>query len=147
MSAIWKSIQSHLGIPADGIPGDQTAQSVAKALGLNIAAAEVRTLEASEFFFAGVRAVTGPLDQIQVDIINRLLSAASHWTVGWLAYGLATAWHEARLKPIEEWGKGKGKKYGTVNNTGKAPFGRGLVQLTWHANYERADAELALLLL
>lgn len=103
-----------------------------------------RSLSSPEAFFASVRKITGSLDQQQVDIINRLLAAASHWGVGWLAYGLATAWHEARLKPIEEWGKGKGREYGKVNSTGKAPYGRGLVQLTWHANYERADAELGL---
>jgi lysozyme len=30
----WRDIQEHLGIPADGIPGPQTADAVAKALGL-----------------------------------------------------------------------------------------------------------------
>lgn len=102
------------------------------------------TLESPEFFFAEVRKVTGKLDQEQVDILNRLLAAAAHWSIGWLAYGLATAWHEARLKPIEEWGKGKGHEYGKVNQTGKAPYGRGLVQLTHHTNYARADKELHL---
>ncbi|AMK19321.1 hypothetical protein [Sphingobium sp. MI1205] len=95
-------------------------------------------------FFVGVRKITGPLDSQQVDIVNRLLAAAEGWGVAWLAYGLATAWHEARLKPIEEWGKGKGRPYGKVDETGKAPYGRGLVQLTWAANYQRADDELKL---
>lgn len=103
-----------------------------------------RHLKDSAKFYDGVREITGPLDQVQVDIIEALLLHASHWTVGWLAYGLATAWHEARLKPIEEWGKGNGREYGKVNSTGKAPYGRGLVQLTWDANYRKADAELAL---
>lgn len=105
---------------------------------------KARSLASPEAFFAGMRKVTGSLDQQQVDIVNRLLSATSHWGVGWLAYGLATAWHEAQLKPVEEWGKGAGKAYGKINSTGKAPYGRGLVQLTWHANYERADKELVL---
>ncbi|MGE4340850.1 MAG: hypothetical protein AB7E55_33590 [Pigmentiphaga sp.] len=109
-----------------------------------VLSAKPHALANPEAFFAGVRKVTGALDQQQVDIINRLLAAASHWSIGWLAYGLATAWHEARLKPIEEWGKGKGREYGKVNSTGKAPYGRGLVQLTWHRNYERADEELGL---
>jgi putative chitinase len=142
--SIWQQIQSHVGVAPDGVPGPATAAAIAKALGLHSAVAGVRTLEAPEFFFDHVRKITGPLEQVQVDIINRLLSAASHWSIGWLAYGLATAWHEARLKPIEEWGKGKGKPYGKVNSTGKAPYGRGLVQLTWHGNYERADDELGL---
>lgn len=97
-----------------------------------------------EAFFVGVRKVTGSLDQVQVDVINDLLAGASSWGVGWLAYGLATAWHEARLKPIEEWGKGSGKAYGKVDQTGKAPYGRGLVQLTWRDNYVNADNKLSL---
>lgn len=95
-------------------------------------------------FWSGLRKVTGALDAEQVDIVTRLLDATGDWGNGWLAYALATAWHESRLKPIEEWGKGKGRDYGKVNATGKAPYGRGLVQLTWHGNYERADAELSL---
>jgi putative chitinase len=97
-----------------------------------------------EAFFAGVRKVTGALDDAQVKTINDLLARAAHWSVGWLAYAFATAWHEARLKPIEEWGKGKGREYGKVNQTGKAPYGRGLVQLTWHRNYETLDKALGL---
>lgn len=101
-------------------------------------------LKNADAFYNAVRKVTGPLDQVQVDIINRLLTAASGHGLGWIAYEFATAWHEARLKPIEEWGKGKGRDYGKVNSTGKAPYGRGLVQLTWHDNYVRADTELGL---
>lgn len=97
-----------------------------------------------EAFWVGVRKVTGSLDQQQVDIIQNLLSATSDWGNGWLAYAMATAWHESRFRPIEEWGKGKGKEYGKVNSTGKAPYGRGLVQLTWDANYKKADKELGL---
>lgn len=96
-------------------------------------------------FFVGVRKVTGMLDQAQVDIINRLIVAAAEWGAGWLAYGLATAWHEARMKPIEEWGRGKGLPYGKPGrNGGQVPYGRGLVQLTHDDNYERADRELGL---
>lgn len=97
-----------------------------------------------EAFWVGLRKVTGALDGEQADIVVRLLDATGDWGTGWLAYALATAWHESRLKPIEEWGKGKGHKYGVVNSTGKAPYGRGLVQLTWHDNYVRADTELNL---
>lgn len=97
-----------------------------------------------EAFWSGLRKVTGALDATQADIVKRLLASTGGWGNGWLAYALATAWHESRLKPIEEWGKGKGKDYGKVNATGKAPYGRGLVQLTWHANYQRADDELGL---
>lgn len=99
----------------------------------------------AEAFFVAVRKITGPLNGQQVNIINKLLFEASSWGKGWLAYGLATGWHEARLMPIEEWGRGKGKPYGKPGrNGGQAPYGRGLVQLTHDSNYERADAELKL---
>ncbi len=103
---------------------------------------EMRNLPA---FFKGVRVITGPLDQGQVDTINRLLAGASHWPTAWLAKGLATAWHEARLEPIEEWGKGRGRPYGKPGKySGQCPYGRGLVQLTHDFNYEWADKALGL---
>lgn len=99
----------------------------------------VRKLTNAEAFFARVRRITGSLDQVQVDTITDLLAAAAHWPIGWLAYGLATAWHEARLKPIEEIGKGKGRPYSQPGKYGQSQHGRGLVQLTWDKNYEWAD--------
>lgn len=64
----------------------------------------------------------------------------------WLAYMLATTWHEtaATMQPIEEYGKGKTRKYGKkVKHSGvayivpnKIYYGRGFVQLTWYENYE-----------
>lgn len=140
---IIKEIQRHLGVDDDGIAGPVTWAAIAKGLGLHSVVAS-RKLKNPEAFFSAARKVTGPLAPEQVDIINGLLEAAAHWTVGWLAYGLATAWHEARLKSIEEWGRGKGHSYGIVNETGKAPYGRGLVQITWHRNYEVMDAALGL---
>lgn len=95
-------------------------------------------------FFAEIRKITGPLNQVQVDTVNRLLVAAEKWPANWLAYGLATAWHEARLNPIAEWGKGAGKPYGKPGKYNQAQYGRGLVQLTWDANYEWADRALDL---
>ena len=104
-----------------------------------------RELFKPEMFFAAVKAITGPLNQIQVDTINGLLAGASHWSVAWLAYGLATAWHEARLKPIPEIGKGRGRYYGKPGkHFGQVPYGRGLVQLTHDTNFEWADAALGL---
>jgi putative chitinase len=104
-------------------------------------------------FFAGTRLVTGPLDQGQVDTIKGLLAKAAHWPLSWVAYALATAWHEARFRHDREIGLGKGKVYGragarsnkTIGPTygGQIPYGRGLTQVTWCDNYEWADAELA----
>lgn len=63
----------------------------------------------------------------------------------YLAYILATTWHEtaATMQPIREYGKGKGRKYGKP--TGKynnVYYGRGYVQLTWDYNYEKAAKKL-----
>lgn len=138
---LLQDIQRRVGVEPDDKWGPATEAAVAKALGVGPV---VRQLEQPEQFFDAVRKITGPLDQMQVDILNKILDHACHWTIGWLAYALATAWHEARLKPIEEWGKGKGKPYGKVNDTGKAPYGRGLVQLTWHQNYVTMDNALGL---
>jgi hypothetical protein len=103
-----------------------------------------RALGAPAAFFTAVRKITGALGNDQVDTINGLLKAAAHWPIGWVAYGLATAWHEARLKPIAEYGNGAGKPYGKAGKYGQAQYGRGLVQLTWDANYEWADKALGL---
>lgn len=56
----------------------------------------------------------------------------------WLAYMLATAFHETArtMQPIAEYGRGKGHKYGEPVN-GKVYYGRGLVQLTWDYNYKK----------
>lgn len=63
-----------------------------------------------------------------------------------LAYILATTFHEtaARMQPIAEYGKGKGRKYGVKGKYGQVPYGRGYVQLTWDSNYEKADKKLNL---
>lgn len=63
----------------------------------------------------------------------------------WLAYMLATAYHETAktMQPIAEYGKGKGRKYGSKIKMSGKPYlqpdkifyGRGFVQLTWYENY------------
>ncbi|HEY5514275.1 MAG TPA: glycoside hydrolase family 19 protein [Geomonas sp.] len=54
------------------------------------------------------------------------------------AYMLATALHETAktYRPIAEYGKGSGRKYGTPAANGKVFYGRGYVQLTWAENYQ-----------
>lgn len=131
--------QSRAGLVPDGIAGPATLRALNE-----VYPPKAHALSDPAAFFAAVRKITGPLDQVQVDTINRLLAGAAHWPVGWLAYGLGTAWHEARLKPIEEWGKGKGRPYSQPGKYGQSQHGRGLVQLTWDRNYEWADKALGL---
>jgi len=58
----------------------------------------------------------------------------------WLAYVLATAYHETAhtMQPIEEYGHGKGRPYGLPDDNGCTYYGRGYCQLTWKNNYEKA---------
>lgn len=148
------SIQRHVGVPADGVLGPVTLAAIAKALGIGT---QRRELTDPVAFFAAVRKFTGPLDQTQVDVLNALLRGASHWRLSWLAYGLATAWHEARLRPIHELGGPNYlRKYDTgtlaaaLGNTPEADgdgilyAGRGLVQLTGRRNYAGAGKFLGL---
>lgn len=94
--------------------------------------------------FAALRKMAGSLDQVQVDSVNAILTRMAGMPVQWVAYVLATAWHEARFKPQKEWGLGKGKPYGKPGKYAFAPYGRGLSQLTHDRNYEWADKRLGL---
>jgi putative chitinase len=63
----------------------------------------------------------------------------------WLAYALATFFHETdqAMVPIEEYGKGSGKSYGKkVGPHNQAYYGRGHVQLTWEENYKNGEKYL-----
>lgn len=104
-------------------------------------------------FFSHVRETLfgGRLAQSQVDGINVLLTAWREHSDTWddpakLAYMLATALHETAktMQPIAEYGLGAGHPYGVIDATGKAPYGRGYVQLTWRTNYIKADKKLEL---
>lgn len=103
-------------------------------------------------FFDHVRHAPFPgrLAQSHVDGCNAILDVCEHRGVidtRWIAYILATAFHETAhtMKPIEEYGKGRGKAYGEpAGPDHRCYYGRGFVQLTWLANYERAEKELGL---
>ena len=117
-----------------------------------------RRLAKPELFFAKVRTLTGGLDQVQVDTANRLLETAAHWCTGHLAYGFATAWHEARLAPVLEKGgdaylfrmydingarPDKARELGNLTpGDGVRYAGRGLPQLTGRINYAKASKAL-----
>lgn len=92
-------------------------------------------------FFTRTRASFGALKQSQVDGFTAILDEWERRKLSdrrWLAYMLATAWHETAetMQPIREYGKGAGRPYGIPDpSTGHAYYGRGYVQLTWKANY------------
>ena len=105
-----------------------------------------------KFFFDSVREslFNGVLSQRQVDGMNYLLDV---WEARfgqedkrWLAYALATAFHETAylMSPLEEYGKGEGKPYGEpAGPHHECYYGRGHVQLTWEENYVKGEKKLA----
>lgn len=102
--------------------------------------------------FTAIRTLQHPLSQIQVDSVNAILASCEKHSVTdphQISYILATAYHEARFKPISEIGKGKGYPYGGKLDIGEGPgrrkpyttpdeiyYGRGLCMITWRSNYE-----------
>jgi uncharacterized protein YraI len=100
-------------------------------------------------FFDAYTALFSAPSQGQREGLDALLTAIEAdpdiTDVRWLAYMLATVKHECadRWKAIEEYSKGKGRKYGepvTVTDPeGRSYthvyYGRGFVQLTWDYNY------------
>lgn len=152
MTEDWKRIQRWAGVADDGVPGPATARAIIAKAGL---APRPPATFTSAPFFEAVRAITGPLTQVQVDSINAVLKRMAGMPIQHVAYVLATAWHEARFTPQHEWGRGKGRPYakpdarrrpkpGLPTYGGQIPHGRGLVQLTWVENYEWADKRLGL---
>lgn len=103
----------------------------------------------------------GKLSQSQVDgmesILNEWEKTCPKGDIRHLAYILATTYHEtaATMAPIEEYGRGAGRKYGkkikmsgqTYDKPDKVFYGRGYVQLTWYENYEKMGALLKIDLL
>lgn len=105
----------------------------------------------SAFFAALRRRESGvfgtSLSQKQVQGTEAILDEAEKrgTQLDFLAYMLATTYHETAhtMQPIEEYGKGRGRTYGKpAGPHGKVYYGRGFVQLTWLANYEKASKKL-----
>lgn len=106
----------------------------------------------------------GKLKQTQVDGINSILESINKHGISkeQAAYVFATVYHETArtMQPIEEYGKGKGRPYGTWYKNSKGElfswkngnkntaylykdyphlyYGRSFPQLTWFDNYEKA---------
>ena len=109
-----------------------------------------------DVYFEHVRTALfgGAMQQIHVDGQSIILAVWEYQGGGtpmndqrWLAYMLATVYHETaqRMWPIEEYGRGQGKSYGEQDpQTGQTYYGRGFVQLTWRENYAKASKILSL---
>lgn len=109
----------------------------------------------NEAFFNSLRSDFGPLSQNQVDGINHLLSATENLPINHRAYILATAFHETgptssplHMTPRREiWGptaaqqryEGNKALGNTQTGDGKRFMGRGYVQITGRANYQKAS--------
>jgi len=110
------------------------------------------------FFDQYKKAFNTKLTQSQVDGLESILNSIEQdpdiTDVRWAAYMMATVKHECadKWQPIEEYGKGKGRKYGnpvTIKGSdGKTYtnvyYGRGYVQLTWDYNYKNLSTAIGL---
>ena len=119
--------------------------------------------------FAIIRLKFCSLSQEAVDNINLIVETCEKYNLSYpqTSYVLATTlWETARtFKPIEEYGKGKGRKYGTIyTNTEGVKYGiagsggdtylysdyphlyygRGFAQLTHWVNYKFAGEQLGI---
>lgn len=151
-----RALQTRLGVAEDGIYGPATHKTVMAALG-PVAAPSARKLAKPTSFYAEVRVEFGPFKQTQVDGFEALLKAMAGWSVEWVAYGLATAWHETActMQPIKEYGDpayfkrmydiqgerpAKARELGNLTTgDGIAYAGRGYPQVTGKANYAMAE--------
>lgn len=114
--------------------------------------------------FNAIRAIGHTsLSQIQVDSVHAILNACTRYGITdhrQIAYILATAYHEARLKPVIEIGLGLNRDYGKKLKMGGGPgkripyttpdklyYGRGFCQLTWYENYQQFSNILGIPLL
>jgi putative chitinase len=111
-------------------------------------------------FFDRVRPLFGNhMDDSQVAGMTAILDEWEKWAPAnqdltpnsrWLAYALGTSMRETggRMVPIREIGLGRGHSYGIADpETHQTYYGRGLVQLTWRANYEKQGVRLGIDLL
>ena len=119
--------------------------------------------------FAIIRLKFGSLSQEAVDNINLIVETCEKYELTYpqVAYVLATTYHETAgtFKPIEEYGKGKDRKYGTLYTNSKGVkygiagsggdtylysdyphlyYGRGHTQLTHWVNYKFAGEQLGI---
>lgn len=133
-----KRLQSSVGVIADGEWGNKSQQAL------------LASGKKLDYDWDKLRLQFGQFRQSQVDGFNAIVDAANQFGTDainplYFAYMLATAWHETAhtMQPIEEYGKGRGRRYGSnidINGSRYQGlphiyYGRGYVQLTWLTNY------------
>lgn len=117
-------------------------------------------VDRTDFFDVLRKGLLGPtLDKDEVSGCDAILDAMAGAPLSHVAYALATAYHETAhtMQPIREYGgpryffrmydpKGErpalAKANGQRAGDGVRYYGRGYVQLTWRANYQRAGQKL-----
>jgi hypothetical protein len=111
----------------------------------------MNTLHDPSTFFSIIRDTifNHTMSQPQVDGCNAILSSwstlAPNSDPRFIAYSLATAYWETdhTMQPIAEFRKGINQPYGQpAGPYNQCYYGRGYVQLTWLANYQRASKKL-----
>ncbi len=141
------ALLDQLGVEQDEVAAPPTVTEPVPAAPAGAGTVE---LDNPKAFFDSVRecnVLGSTLKPDQVTGLQAVLAAAKEagWPLAFTAYALATACHETNctMQPVREaywlsegWRRANLRYY---------PFyGRGYVQLTWKANYERADRELGL---
>lgn len=99
-------------------------------------------VDAEKWVKAVEKAFGAPMDSTQQDSAKQIMSAFSQYGDGdyrKLAYILATAWHESKLRPIREIRARRGTPLYEQQNRywPSGYYGRGFVQLTWESNYRK----------
>jgi len=142
------------GLAEDGLAGPSTNAALDTYLPAKAANDDGPPFDPAAFF-NGVRGAFGPLSQGQVDGFTAVLAGLKGWNRTWVAYALATAWHETAktMQPIKELGgpayftrmydingdrPAKARELGNLAPGDGARYaGRGYVQLTGKINYAR----------
>lgn len=137
-----RDYQARRGLKVDGWAGPEVRADLNKLMPPE--QVRSKSLKYPAAFFNVVRGHFKSLTTEQVAGLETLLKAMRDWPVSWVAYGLATADIETAhtFEPVREafWldeAYRRRLRY-------YPHYGRGYVQLTWPANYARADRELGL---
>jgi len=156
--ATWSITGRALAYATTGLPlGDDVPQWIKRVLSNDPAKTSLRSLDLPGAL-ALYEFANGPLATSRREGLSFLLRVLAGdpdiVDLRWAAYMLATVKHECAdtWRPIEEYGRGAGHKYGQmeemVGSDGiryqNAYYGRGYVQLTWKDNYLAIGQELGM---